>query len=638
MTDENDFVPRLGRIRSRGGRKFDTQLKRLANRARRGQPRSHGKGRLAGGTIVRKGRGKGAAAVAAHWAHKNGRRVIVKVHIARAGTLGNAAFTRHLSYVLREGTEKDGSKGRMYDRSEDEISARDFNHRAREDKRQFRLIVSPEDAGSIEDLKSFTRKLMEQAERDLGTRLDWVAVNHHDTSHPHIHVIVRGGNTRNGELYIDRKYITHGLRHRAEEIVTRELGQKNWREIAANRSVEAAKDAYTSLDRELERAVAGGRLVLQSPATALDRYEIGVKTRRLQHLERLGLARHIQGAEWKLESGWAEMLKSLGRRGDIINSLARKMGERVDINSVREFSPALVPGGEVTGRIAAILPGNELRNGKQVLIEGLDGMHWMVDVGENQALGLPQIGGVISVSAPKAQAKPADRTIAEIAERNDGMYSDELHQAADPGSSPAYRLAHKRRLEALRRLGVVARQTDGSWQIPNNFEAHAREAEAKRRKLSIDVRSWLPIDQLTERRTYTWLDEVHECELGDAMVGFATEVRAARSARRAWVQSEGLNLSARSALEAGELYAVISDETARNGKDYVELSGREVFKGVYSRNLDTAQGRFAVIESEGRFAIAPWALRQEAWRGRRVEIQMSARIVQWRTIEERSLG
>ena len=38
-------------------------------------------------------------------------------------------------------------------------------------------------------------------ETDLGTKLDWIAVDHHNTGHPHTHILVRGvtdnGNTLN---------------------------------------------------------------------------------------------------------------------------------------------------------------------------------------------------------------------------------------------------------------------------------------------------------------------------------------------------------------------------------------------------------------------------------------------------------
>jgi hypothetical protein len=37
-----------------------------------------------------------------------------------------------------------------------------------------------------------TRELMVDAERDLSTKLDWIAVDHWNTDNPHIHVLVRG--------------------------------------------------------------------------------------------------------------------------------------------------------------------------------------------------------------------------------------------------------------------------------------------------------------------------------------------------------------------------------------------------------------------------------------------------------------
>ena len=52
--------------------------------------------------------------------------------------------------------------------------------------------LSPEDAAEMADLRAFTREIMADAERDLGTKLDWVAVDHWNTDNPHIHVLVRG--------------------------------------------------------------------------------------------------------------------------------------------------------------------------------------------------------------------------------------------------------------------------------------------------------------------------------------------------------------------------------------------------------------------------------------------------------------
>jgi type IV secretory pathway VirD2 relaxase len=33
-------------------------------------------------------------------------------------------------------------------------------------------------------------------ERDLGTRLEWVAIDHYNTDHPHVHLLVHGRDAR----------------------------------------------------------------------------------------------------------------------------------------------------------------------------------------------------------------------------------------------------------------------------------------------------------------------------------------------------------------------------------------------------------------------------------------------------------
>jgi type IV secretory pathway VirD2 relaxase len=64
-----------------------------------------------------------------------------------------------------------------------------------------------------------------QMESDLDTRLDWVAVDHHNAGHPHTYVIVRGVLEDGRILNIAGDYIAYGVRHRAEALMTLELGQ-----------------------------------------------------------------------------------------------------------------------------------------------------------------------------------------------------------------------------------------------------------------------------------------------------------------------------------------------------------------------------------------------------------------------------
>ena len=109
------------------------------------------------------------------------RRVVVKARIVRL-TLGSRAADAHLRYLQRDGTNKDGDRGRLYGPDVDDADGRAFVERGREDRHQFRFIVAPEDGDRIADVRGFTRDLMDQMQADLGTRLDWVAVDHFNTT------------------------------------------------------------------------------------------------------------------------------------------------------------------------------------------------------------------------------------------------------------------------------------------------------------------------------------------------------------------------------------------------------------------------------------------------------------------------
>ena len=64
--------------------------------------------------------------------------------------------------------------------------------------------------GSI--LSRLTLDLVRQMEKDLGTELQWVAVEHHNTEHPHVHVVVRGIRSGSESLRLSRDYVKHGIR------------------------------------------------------------------------------------------------------------------------------------------------------------------------------------------------------------------------------------------------------------------------------------------------------------------------------------------------------------------------------------------------------------------------------------------
>jgi len=74
--------------------------------------------------------------------------------------------------------------------------------------------VSVEDADQLQDLRSFSRDLMQKMSVDLETKLDWVAVDHWDTDNPHTHIILRGRTNHGSDLVIAPDYMARGMRQR----------------------------------------------------------------------------------------------------------------------------------------------------------------------------------------------------------------------------------------------------------------------------------------------------------------------------------------------------------------------------------------------------------------------------------------
>ena len=123
------------------------------------------------------------------------RRAVLKARVVQMKGSGLKGAALHLRYIQREGVERDGTKGHLYG-PDGPVNSDAFEQPLAGEKHQFRFILSPEDGDQL-DMPSYVRRFMAQVDRDLGRRLDWAAVNHHDTDNPHAHIVIRGVD-RNG--------------------------------------------------------------------------------------------------------------------------------------------------------------------------------------------------------------------------------------------------------------------------------------------------------------------------------------------------------------------------------------------------------------------------------------------------------
>jgi type IV secretory pathway VirD2 relaxase len=161
----------------------------------------------------------------------------------------------HGRYVARESATHEGdSKAVGFDGLAEsiDIAGRLESWQKAGDERLWKLIVSPE-FGDKADLKRLTRDLVSRMERDLGMPLEWVAVAHYNTEHPHVHMALRGVGPEGRPLHLSRDYIKLGIREIAEDLCTRQLGHRTELDAAVAQRREVHQHRYTSLDRIIKR-------------------------------------------------------------------------------------------------------------------------------------------------------------------------------------------------------------------------------------------------------------------------------------------------------------------------------------------------------------------------------------------------
>ena len=546
---ENDLRVRPGRIRDSGRsssrpKSFVGQVMRAAKKAGHvGDGFGRGKG---GASRSRFGRGRRAALSLS--LRSTSRRVVMKARVVRhhGARFRSAPLPKHITYLKREGVTRDGGDARMFDVTSDAADERAFAERCEDDRHHFRFIISPEDAAELGDLRAFTRELMSDVARDLGTKLDWIAVDHWNTDNPHIHVLIRGRAEDGQDLVISRDYISRGFRDRAAERVTLELGPRSEREIQSALEREVEAERWTSLDRALRIAADEGAGVadLRPNASGEDLELRRLMIGRAAKLERFGLAEQIAPGCWTLKPGIEDKLRDLSVRGDIIKTMHRAMrgfGREPDVSGFALHGEE--PADRVLGRLIERGLDDELKGSAYAVVEGIDGRTHHLRFTDIEMTGDAVPGAIVEA---RSYADPQGRKRLSLATRSDLNVEA---QVTAPGATWLDR-------QLLARDAVVAN---------GGFGSEVREAMDRR------------IDHL------------------------ASEGLARRQGARIIFARDLLNT-----LRQRELGAAVSRLSVETGLVHDPSSEGERVVGVYRRRVTLASGRFAMIDDGLGFQLVPW--------------------------------
>lgn len=582
--------------------------------------------------ISRSGRGAGVRA-----AGKHAQRVIVKARIVPLrGAAPAKALRQHVAYIEREGVDRTGGPGRMFgaegELDPEQIDA--FTERGLDGRHQFRFIVSPEHGGAL-DLERYTRDLVRRMEGDLGSRLDYVACAHYDTDQPHVHILMNGRDERGGDLVISRDYIGNGLRQRAMELATNELGYRTDQQVLRSLAREVQAERYTALDRRLqtlqERNPNGVIDLHATPTAPRAAVQRRLYLARLAHLGELGLAEPVARRVWRLEPDAIERLRGHTQHRAIQQQVERHLTAR-DRGMPLEVVDKAKLTNPITGQVLGRGLANELSGTPYLVVAGIDGKIYYAALSAHSERHEPvRRGDIVSLSREMSRSSgQADRNIAAFAARFDGIYDANLHlrdigEAKLPyGATPErFVEAHVRRLDALASRGLVARESEGRYRVPPDLVAQldtepvlARDAAF----VKIERHTGESLRRQAGARAFTWLDE-------QLIAGLPQQLRQAlqrgrfqdeildaadRRVRRlvqlglASFEGEGVRLDPQLRPKLVQLER--DTQVARLGEQYgtyVDLETVRQFTGRVAA-IETLSGRpHAVVASGAHFTLVP---------------------------------
>ena len=574
---DKEIKPKMGRVRD-GTRTQLPQLKRMVFRqaGKAGARAQWSRGHIKPGAL-RRGMGTGVRAASGLIA-PGSRRVIVKARYTRisAGDLG--AARAHLKYIQRDGVTREGDAGQLYSADRDQADGASFLDRSQSDPHQFRFIVSAEDSMRLEELKPFVRDLMNQMERDLETQLDWVAVDHFNTGHPHTHIVIRGRDDQGKDLVMARDYIGHGVRARAQGLITLELGPESELERTQKLRNEVAQERLTRLDRSLIARAKDSVLALPADPAA-NREQTALRNGRLQTLERLGLAEQRQKGVWQLDRSLDVKLRQLGDRADKFKMMQRALQDAgidraASALALFEKKPRKTP---LIGKIVGVGMIDEISDRTWVILDAVDGRVHYAELGRL-----------------KPEAVPARGMIADIG-------GDDLREK--PSAIPTLHI-----------LSPVAADRLVAYEGPTWLDAaivSKWRPEAGMPGVSAELRSSIMArGQWLAGRELAKISETNEITPTQEMMSSLRQLESQRLAQ---------------------------DLSAQLKAAYVPTRTGERVTGVYERSIQTPTSKLAIIRNQDTFTLAPWKPALEPMRGRAVTGSIGQSRMTWALDRGRNL-
>ncbi len=262
-----------------------------------------------------------------------------------------------------------------------------------------------------------------------------------------------------------------------------------------------------------------------------------------------------------------------------------------------------------------------------LIVDGIDGRIHHMEFKDPS--GIEELGRdmIIEVAPIVSGPRPADGNIASNVEERNDIYRPSRHlerirdnferQGKDP---EAFVRSHVRRLEALRRAGLVERIDADHWKVPKDIVERGQAYDLTQGGDGLRIRtlSAIGLDRQIASDGATWLDRQmttnDRSDLRDS--GFGREVGKAMNRRAQRLVEMGLAtvkdgkirvpVDTVATLERREIERVGHQMARERGLTYMPANAGEYVSGRLAGVASLVSGRFAMIDNGLGFQLVPW--------------------------------
>jgi type IV secretory pathway VirD2 relaxase len=281
-------------------------------------------------------------------------RCTVKMHYSKSMEAHKEQINR---YLVKEGKGKDGVKPELYGTPEAEYRKNMVN-------KNFRIFLSP--ASASIPLEALTKTFVSSLEAQHGYKLYWVASEHYDTAHHHVHLLINGTDKNGRDVFFPPDQVKTFMRENARNICTALAGSRTKEDMAREKEGLLTANRYTYLDEQIKERMKDNCFTVKAGR------ESESILRRLDHLRFLELCR-FENNKFIFTQTWEKTLKTNGRYNAFLS--ARKTLKYTNEQNLKLYDGSQ---GNVSGVITKIFKTDEVSDNHAVLLESIDGNAYFI--------------------------------------------------------------------------------------------------------------------------------------------------------------------------------------------------------------------------------------------------------------------